>query len=149
MHREWPYLFQLDGVLTHFLQLHGIDLKEALRASLAMKLEPILKCLANERVKNKEIETIFTELTSASLEERQAKILAMLLLLVAHFKEERSLLIVLKEASFVNFFLINLWIYNTCLLQECATVADIEAHLSLTPCIIALGMKPISRGSVM
>lgn len=62
---EWPFLFREVGMMAHFTQLVGNDLKEALKNSLETKGKRLTQYMKSIASCNKEIQAILSDIENA------------------------------------------------------------------------------------
>lgn len=94
----WPFLLTPQGISTHFRQLTDIDLLEVMAAAFNQKGTALLKYF---QACSKKCATVLAMLESAKqeLENESPTVIALVLLLQAHFGEKNDAIIIVKDVS--------------------------------------------------
>ncbi|XP_047445827.1 uncharacterized protein LOC125010923 [Mugil cephalus] len=122
---EWPLLFSLVGMKTHFKLLTGVHINEEFEEAMASKLATVLEYF----------QSLPCEKTSVAAKER-AEIQAgggpcgAVLMLLSHFKEDRARMFHVVD-------------------RTCIAVEVDREHLPPTPCIVVCGESPLSATAFM
>ncbi|XP_064474140.1 uncharacterized protein LOC135388492 [Ornithodoros turicata] len=121
--KEWPYLFESDGLFVHFKELVGVDVAQVLPTAFREKGNNVIKFAKQDSEITDTVIEIFEALEKAPGSEPQNEAVAVTLLLLHFLKEPQDAVILARE--------------------EFSTVRDIEnSLLPVTPRIIALGDSP-------
>ncbi|KAG9276085.1 hypothetical protein AMEX_G8349 [Astyanax mexicanus] len=112
---EWPYLFEMCGMIAHFQELTGVDVD---REAVSSKCGRVVSYLLS-REKKKKTEDILTGMAIAKAKHLDADIPACVMLILSHFGEDQDKMFLTVD--------------ETCLPSE-------VDQLPSTPCIVVCGM---------
>ncbi|XP_033938009.1 uncharacterized protein [Pseudochaenichthys georgianus] len=122
--RDWPYLFEMCGMMAHFKELTGMDVdKEA----MSSKCRRVVSYLMS-REKKRKIEDILSDMEIAKARHLDADLPGCLMLLLRHFNEDQAKMFLKVD--------------ETCLPSE---VDDLPS----SPCIVVCGSSPLTAGHFM
>ncbi|XP_071062477.1 uncharacterized protein [Pseudochaenichthys georgianus] len=122
--RDWPYLFEMCGMMAHFKELTGMDVdKEA----MSSKCRRVVSYLMSREKKSK-IEDILSDMEIAKARHLDADLPGCLMLLLRHFNEDQAKMFLKVD--------------ETCLPSE---VDDLPS----SPCIVVCGSSPLTAGHFM
>lgn len=113
--REWPYLFEMCGMMTHFKELTGMNVD---REAVSSKCGRVVSYLMAHEKKSK-IEDILAGMEIAKAKHLDANLPGCLMLLLKHFNEDQGKMFLTVD--------------ETCLPSE-------VDQLPSTPCIVVCGM---------
>ncbi|XP_029914331.1 uncharacterized protein LOC115364059 [Myripristis murdjan] len=122
--REWPYLFEMCGMIAHFKELTGVDVD---REAMSVKCARVVSYLASHEKKSK-IEDILAGMEIAKVNHLDADLPGCLMLLLKHFNEAQGKMFLVVD--------------KTCLPSEVGVLPS-------TPCIVACGNSPLTAGHFM
>lgn len=101
---DWPFLFTVDGLLGHFNELVGIDVRKKIDSALFVKGNSIVAFMSRiaERLPKKEKlrDTLFELLSSGAMpNDLVSDISGLLILIMEYFEEEKASLFVTVEVG--------------------------------------------------
>lgn len=112
---EWPYLFEMCGIMVHFKELTGMDVD---REAVSSKCKRVISYLMSHEQKSK-IEDIIAGMEIAKAKHLNADLPGCVMLLLRYFNEELA-----------KMFLV---------VDETSLPSEVD-QLPSTPCIIVCGM---------
>ncbi|KAF6719138.1 hypothetical protein FQA47_013127, partial [Oryzias melastigma] len=129
---QWPFLFTLYGMSSHFKQLTGIDIGERLNQALITKGRRILNYFSSQKLKwNVEIRNYILQIEGEGDLSNNKVAIAAVVLMMKHYNEKEDSLFLLAD--------------------ETSTKMSIEAerNLPITPRLIILGRSLMTATSWM
>ncbi|KAG9272594.1 hypothetical protein AMEX_G8348 [Astyanax mexicanus] len=121
---EWPYLFEMCGMIAHFQELTGVDVD---REAVSSKCGRVVSYLLS-REKKKKTEDILTGMAIAKAKHLDADIPACVMLILSHFGEDQDKMFLTVD--------------ETCLPSE-------VDQLPSTPCIVVCGSSALTSEHFM
>lgn len=115
--QEWPYLFEMCGIMVHFKELTGIDVD---REAVSSKCQRVISYVISHQKKNT-IEDILAGMEIAKAKLQDADFPGCVMLLLKYFNEEQAMMFVMVD--------------EMCLPSE-------VDQLPSTPCIVVCGSSP-------
>ncbi|RXN33042.1 hypothetical protein ROHU_004411 [Labeo rohita] len=122
--KEWPYLFEMCGIMVHFKELTGMDVD---REAMSSKCKRVISYLISHEKKNK-IEDILSGMEIAKAKDLDADLPGCVLLLLKYFSEEQAKMFQLVD--------------------ETSLPSEVD-QLPSTPCIVVCGSSPLTAGHFM
>ncbi|XP_056613132.1 uncharacterized protein LOC130437768 [Triplophysa dalaica] len=122
---EWPYLFEMCGIMVHFKELTDMDVD---RGAISSKSERVISYLMSHDKKNSKIGGILEGIESAKAKHLDPYLPGCVMLLLKHFSEDQAKMFVMVD--------------ETCLPSE-------VDQLPSTPCVVVCGSSPLTAENLM
>ncbi|KAM9501371.1 uncharacterized protein Hap1MRO34_010529 isoform 1-T2 [Clarias gariepinus] len=122
--KDWPYLFEMCGIMVHFKELTGMDVD---RKVISSKCKRVISYLISHEKKSK-IEDILSGMEIAEAKELHADLTGCVLLLLKYFNEVQAKMFLLVD--------------------ETSLPSEVD-QLPSTPCIVVCGSSPLTAGRFM